>query len=98
MSGSIAGVKIAEWNSSGSGGADNLDFGVQAQQRWRGIGGKGCPALGSSGSDGAEGAGFLDAEAAGLSPWQRLVVPGASSVEAHGAADGGPVSQQRGSY
>ena len=89
---SKASVEVAERQAAHACGTGNLDLGVEAEQRGRRVGGEGGPALGASGSDVAEVAILFDAEAAGLAPGERLVVPEAASVKADVAADSAHVS------
>src|SRR5271166_4461245 len=88
-------VELRQWGTPQAARAGNFDFGTEAQQRWRGVTGKGRPANLSAGRYVAQIAIFLQAEAATLSPQQRLVIPQAARVEAEIAADGSHVAQHR---
>src|SRR5579859_6220591 len=87
-----AGVEVVERNAAGSACTGDFDFGVQAQQGGRRVAGKCRPAFRPAGSDVAQVAIFLDAEAAAFAPGERLVVPEAARVEADVAADGAHVA------
>src|SRR5438132_1184239 len=67
--------------------AGNLNFGLQAQERRRRVGRERRPALCPSRGNVAEVSIFLDAESAGFTPGERLVVPETTRVQTNIAAN-----------
>src|SRR5262249_3391555 len=86
-------IELAQRNRAFAAGANDLNLGVQAEERWRGVSAEGRPALGPARRDVAEVTVFFYAEPAGFSPLQRLVVPKTACVEADIAADRPHVAQ-----
>src|ERR1700691_842273 len=82
----FVGVEILERDAAQTFWPGNFDGSTEAEQRRRSIGRKRRPAFRAAGRDMAEIAILLDAEAAGLAPCERLVVPQAASIEADVAA------------
>src|SRR5581483_2353487 len=88
-----SGIELAQRGASTTRRANNFDFGIEAQQRGRGVTGKNRPAFRASGRDMAQVTIFLDAEPTRLSPCERLVVPEAARVEADVSPDCAHVAQ-----